>query len=188
MSLAALMCGVGLFVCTAAHTAQAPGGGTDGRPTRIISKRYGFSVVFPRGWYVYEGAHLPLFFNYSAEKALPQGRLRPGMAEIDFMDCLILREVATVPSCSEHEVVVNIGATPERKEISGPAAIGSPRALQFSYDQRQMGNMDRLHYVTVYWEYRGRVLGAELSYRMGDPSGSQYERVLLEIVQSFRPT
>jgi len=188
MSLAAFMCGVGLLAGAAAQTVRTPHGRTEERHSRVTSKKYGFSIVFPRGWYVYEGAHLPLFFNYPEEKALPQGRLRLGMAEIDFVDCYIRGEVATVPSCSEHELDVNTGATPERKEIGGPVAIGSPRALQFSYDQRQLGDMDRLHYVTVYWGYRGSVLGAELSYRMGDPNGSQYERILTEIVQSFRPT
>ena len=41
------------------------------RPERIRNRKYGFSVVFPKAWYVWEGAGLPTFFNYSAEGAPP---------------------------------------------------------------------------------------------------------------------
>jgi hypothetical protein len=44
-----------------------------------------------------------------------------------------------------------------------------------------------LRYVVIFWEYKGRLFGVELSFVQGDPNGSQYERVLIEVMRSFRP-
>ncbi|MGD0618984.1 MAG: hypothetical protein ABSB67_15135 [Bryobacteraceae bacterium] len=93
--------------------------------------------------------------------------------------------------CAEQEAAINDGTSFSLKYIQGPVRASS--ALLVSFDQPGLGRVGKaplasLHFVTVYWEYGGQPFGAELSSYKADPKGGDYERVLLELVSSFKPT
>ena len=157
---------------------------------RIFSKDHGYSVVLPKRWYVYNGGDLPLFFNYRAEDALPQGQLPPGGAEIHLLLPAEWRQDNSVHSMSSwvaQEVRMHNGSHVKRNLIRGPAMSGRKRALQVSFDQLALGTPGQsLRLVAVFWQVKDRPFAAELSYVEGDSKGRQYQTVLLEMVRSFK--
>jgi hypothetical protein len=160
------------------------------RPKRIVNSKYGFSVVFPKTWYVYEGADLPVFFNYRPEDSAPQGQLPPHGASIALIRCRHSPEVqgtTDLSSCADREVRAHFGVNVRKANISGPVS-GALAALQVSYDEPAL-SPDRYssHFVSVFWASGTTILGAELEYIKGDPDGQRYKETLLQVVRSFKP-
>jgi len=194
MQVTAFWCGVSLFAYVAVPAVLAVDR-RPGIPERLVtSGKYHFSVVRPLGWFVYEGADVPVFFNFLAEDAPPQGQLPPGGASILLLLCQSRSghiEVNSITTCAQQEAAVNRGISLSMRYIRGP--VQASPALLVSFDQRGLGRIGETrqpskHFVAAYWEYRGQPFGAELSYYKTDPKGSHYERDLLEMVRSFKPT
>jgi hypothetical protein len=189
VQLGTFFCALGLaFVTTA--TGQAPRSRFDGRAARAISRTYQFSVASPHGWFEFENADGMVFFNYRAEQSLPQGEFPPGGASINIR----VRDTASagrsgdlLPSRADHAIQMHHGVSVERGYVVGPKAIGVVRALRVSFDQVALSaDLQSLHFVTVFWDFRGHSFEAELSYGKGDPRGGHDERVLLDLVRSVR--
>jgi hypothetical protein len=190
---AAFLCVLGLV---ASANAQGIKTSAEERPSRIVNKPYGFSVPFPKRWFVYEGGDLPAFFNYSADKASPQGEPPPGGADIALKVCDRKRAKSgadPVSYCVEREARAHRGATIERKEIRGLVKVEPSNVTKLSFDEPGLGKVDHtplstLHFIVVLWDFRGNVFEAELSYVKDDPKAARYEETLIEIVRGFRPT
>jgi len=188
MQLGNVVFGLGI-VCVAVLSGQTTSKGNT-RPDRISSEKYGFSTVFPARWYVLPG-ELPVFFSFPAEKMLPQGELPPGGASINMLvreDTLAGADGDRLSPWADHEIRVNDGVAIERKYVTGPAVAKESQVLEVAFDQVGLGTPSQsLRFVIIFWQFRSKLFGAELCYIKGDPKGSQYERVLLDLVRSFRP-
>jgi hypothetical protein len=189
--LSSFVCGVslasGIVLCAQVATQKS-----DRRPSRIISEKNGFSVMFPRRWFVWQGGDAPVFFNFSAEKAPPQGRLPDGGASIimHVADAIPQTQATdALSSWAERLIRANSGNNVERRYGSGPPVAGVSRALQLSFDQPGFGDGESpTRFVIILWELSGKLFAAELSYYKGDPRAPQHERVLFDVVRSFRPS
>jgi len=166
----------------------AGGQGRDGADTkteRIVSKKYKFSVVRPDKWYVFLGADTPSFYNYGAEKAPADGSVPPGGANI-WMHASASQppEQGELSRWAGKIVAADHGSNAREQSIQGPGSTG----LEVTFEQLPLGTPgDTLGTVVLAWRPRNSICGAELTYHKGDPHAAEYERVLFEVMRSFRP-
>ncbi len=187
--LAAFVCGLGL-ACTVAsggHVKSQAGG----RPDRIIDDKHGFSVMFPKGWFMFDNGDVPAFYNFSPENSI-QGNLPVGGASIELLVRDALKDQpSTHPlfAWADQEVGREHGINVGRQDIGGLAAVGASYALRVSFDRKALGtHAPSLHFVIILWQSEKGLFGARLCFIKNDPKGHQYEHLLRQIVESFRST
>jgi hypothetical protein len=177
----------GLLIASVVWAAAQPRGKSDAQAERIVNKKYAFSVIRPDRWYVFLGGDVPGFYNFPAEKMLPQGQLPPGGAALQMHVSAAGRpfEAGELSRWAESVAAARHGANAKQQSIDGPE---SQQGLKLTFDQLPLGVPgDTLLTVLLAWQARGTIFGAELTYIKGDPHAEQYERVLIELMRSFRP-
>lgn len=184
------LCYVGLIMAAIVFGQIAPSTSSH-RPERLVSKKYGFSVVFPRGWFVVGELDPPLCFNFPAERMLPQGELPSRGARISINVRERAEGVPTADRLSEwadHEIEVLHGINVSRSFVAGPPVEGASRALYVLADQPAFGEPGQSHSVAmVLWHFERRDFVAELTFITDDDRGKRYQRTLLEMMRSFKP-
>lgn len=147
--------------------------------------------MFPPKWFVYDGGDVPAFFNFRPEESV-QGELPPGGASICMLvagDEKGLQSDSAFSRWAEQRVRSHHGANVERTSANGPVATEASPALRVSFDSSALSpDLPSLRYVIVFWQYKGRFFGVELSFVKDDPNASRYKKVMLEVMRSFRPT
>ncbi len=156
---------------------------------RIVNQRYAFSVMRPRGWFVFEGGDLPSFYNFRAEESLPQGELPRGGAEIRMMAKSIAADQPQdslnvwVTSLVTRERGINLG---ERTNSTSAKGL-PPGVVTVEFDQPPLGQPgDFLHGVLVAWHGQRGFLCALLTFIKGDPKADDHRRSLVDLIRSFR--
>ena len=184
-----LLCAL-VLGCAAALGAQDIKQAAHSRADRSVNEKYGFSVVRRPKWFVYNGGEVPSFFNFRPEQSI-QGELPKAGASIVMVvapaeneqerdDALVL--------WADRRVRTHNGTDPERSAVAGPVVTGSSPAIRVAFSSIPLSaDLPSLGYVLVFWRYRGRSFGLELSYRKDDPSPAHYESVLMEVMRSFTP-
>jgi hypothetical protein len=161
------------------------------RPDRIINEKHGFSVIFPKGWFMFDNGDVPAFYNFSPEKSI-QGNLPVGGASIELLVRDAEKEQQSANpllAWADQEIGSEHGINVGRQDINGPTAIRVSRALRVSFDRKALGtHAPSLHFVIILWQFKSRLFGAQLSYIKNDPKASQHERTLSQLVGSFKPT
>jgi hypothetical protein len=184
-----LLC-LGLASAAALGAQEAQPRSSD-RPERIISDKYRFSVALPRGWYVVGDEDPPLFFNFPAERMLPQGELPTGGASISIRVEGGERQNAgnePMSTWADHEAEAVHGINVAKSFIDGPPVTGASRALYVVFSEPALGEPGQsLGIVIVLWRFGEGLFAAELSYISGDPKGKLYGQTLIEVARSFRP-
>jgi hypothetical protein len=90
---------------------------------------------------------------------------------------------------ADREIRTQRGVNVEKKAVPGPETPEASPALQVSFDQPPLGKVGPvIHMIVILWQFRDRLIGAELSFEKDDPNASRDAGALGEIVRSFRPT
>jgi hypothetical protein len=70
-----------------------------------------------------------------------------------------------------------------------PSSTGASNAMMVSFDIPRLSPDEQpQHEAHVYWEFRGKLFAAYLSYVVGDPKAAEYSDLLVMLVRSIRPT
>lgn len=174
---------------TSVATVQAQGK-LDRTGRLFLSEKYGFSMAVPPGWGVSVDQDTPLYVSYPAPRALPQGRIPEGGANLSVVPLDIfqgfrsrtLSEWASADARGDSALDVPVRA------FDMPAETGVKRAVISTYDTPTFGPDDQSqHTLNVYWEFRSKVFAAHLFYPAHDPKGSEFERIFLTTIRSIRP-
>ena len=159
------------------------------QPDRFVSKKYGFSVEIPHGWYAATGGDTPFYFNFPPEKALGQGNLPDGGATLNIVPQDELpgrRHSASIAEWIAEDTrqgkklstgKVDVPATTEITE----AKLASWNLPTFSPDDEAQ------HETSIYFTFRGRRFSIHLIYLLSDPAASKYEELLINVLRSIRP-
>lgn len=167
--------------------AQAANPNSDKRPSRIVSAKNRYSVMFPRGWLVWELGDDPVFYNFRPQDSI-QGQLPEGGASILMLENPELSgRQQTLSVWANQLVKSNSGANEEVRDLRNSLVKGAAQTVQLSFEQPELriGELPT-RFVVILWELKGKLFGAELSFYKGDPKAPAHERVLLDIVRSFR--
>lgn len=160
-------------------------GRTDTKTERIANNKYGFSVVRPHKWYVFVGADTPSFHNYRAEDAPSNGDIPAGGADI-WMHASAASDPPEQGELSRWAgkiVSARHGSDARERSIQAPGSTG----LEVTFNQLPLGTPgDTLRIVVLAWRARNTIFGAELTYIKDDPQAAEYERVLVDVMRSFR--
>jgi hypothetical protein len=177
-------------VCTATLGAQDSKEAAHSRAGRIVNETYGFSVVRPPKWFVYDGGEVPSFFNFRPEKSI-QGELPQGGASIVMVVAPAENERQVENALvlwAERRVRTHNGTDPKRSAVAGPAATGPSPAIRVAFSSIPISaDLPSLGYVMAFWRYHGQLFGLELSYRKDDPNQAHYESVMMQVMRSFTP-
>ena len=159
-----------------------------GGPDRVGVPALGFSVNRPVGWYTFKRGEAPSFYNFRAEKVGPQGEFPRGGAAIYLLAPDSCRDASDLLACAQQEVRKQDGINVQKTQIQGPSAVRGSFALQLSFDQRPIGDIDpMLHFLVILWPWRNQIVGMELSFEKGDADSVAKERALMDMVRSFTP-
>jgi hypothetical protein len=161
----------------------------DSQSRQVVNRKYGFSLLGPKEWFVFEDADLPSFYSFRAEKMLPKGELPLGGAEIDLVASREQHagEKDAMRKWALEAVARARGTNTQERPVPGPTAAAESTALWIAYDQLPLGTPgETLHMVLVTWQTRTTFFGAQLRYWKGDRSGSKHERAVLDLMRSFR--
>ena len=166
-------------------------GKLDSTGQRFVSEKYQFSIAIPRGWGASFDRDTPLFVSYPASRALPQGKLPLGGANISIVPLdayhstktLTLNEWATADARGDFA-----HSTPVR-ELEMPPESGVVAAIISSHDTPTFGPDDQAqHTVNVFWKFNGNLFAAHLFYPAHDAKGPGFEKVFLDTLRSIRPS
>jgi hypothetical protein len=187
VQIVALFLGVGMLGI-GTLSAQPQQLKSSARPERIFNQKHGFSVIRPRGWFLFDG-ELPSFFNFPAERMLPQGEFPQGGAAILM---LATEETnrrdgdASLRAWADQRIQMHNGVGVEIGRTPGPPGIGVSEAIQASFDQLALGQPGQSrHIVLVAWRLGQTLFGAELSFIKNDPHANQYQSIVRDLVRSF---
>lgn len=156
---------------------------------RFVSKKYGFSVEIPRGWYAATGGDTPFYFNFPPAKALGQGNLPDGGATLNIVpqdelpgrrhNAPITEWIAEDTRQSNRLSISKIEA-PASSEVT-EAKLASWNLPTFSPDDEAQ------HETSIYFNFRERRFAIHLIYLLSDPAGPKYEALLISVFRSIRP-
>jgi hypothetical protein len=152
----------------------------------IINKKYGFSVVRPRNWFVLLTGDTPVFFTYGPEAVPPDASVPPGGASIWLRAGSLgpLPAPTTLSAWAQKVVAEGHGSDAREHSIEGPGVPG----LQVVFLQLPLGSPgDVIKDVVLAWKWRNTIYGAQLTYHDGDPRSDEYEKALVELMRSFKP-
>jgi hypothetical protein len=186
------LAGLSFVMLTIAAQAQGKLEGR-GAAQRFVSEKYGFSISIPTGWRVELPVDRLLLYNYPASRALPQGRLPEGGAQI----AVIMKETLSggrlygnsLSEWAANNMRIETDGTPASPEpFEMPRESGTMNAITLSYDTAIFGiGQQGQHMVTVYWEFERKFFAAYLYYVANDPKGAAVEKVFLNTVRTLRP-
>ncbi len=181
-----------LVILTIAGQAQGKLEGP-GAAKRFISEKYGFSTYVPMGWRIELPADRLLLYNYPASRALPQGQLPKGGAQIT----VVMKDALsgerpygnTLQEWATNDMRIETGSTPSSTErFEMPRESGAKNAITLSYDTAIFGiGQQKQHIVDVYWEFKQKYFAGYLYYVANDPKGAVLEKTFLNTIRSFRP-
>jgi len=164
-------------------------------PTRIVSRRYGFSMETPTGWRasITTPGGLPLLINFDWKEL--QGKsgvnfLPKGGAMIAVQSEDGLPQPNGSYSLDEWADFDERSASSEAmlRDFEMPTSTGVDRALSLSFDGPNDGSdIQQQHDVNVYWQFHGHRFATRLTYAVGDPNGKAYVKTLETLVRSIRP-
>ena len=153
---------------------------------RVINKKYKFSISRPEGWYVFLDAEVPGFYNFPADKMLPQGEFPPGGAAIQMYADRIdpAFEAGGIAHWAGSIAEKVHGANVKEESIEAPGEKG----LQVTFERLPLGKpMVTKHFELLVWQTQGTMYGALLEYAKDDPRAEKYKEALFELMRSFRP-
>lgn len=163
-----------------------------GAARRFVSEKYAFSIDVPVGWTTRLTEDTPLYFNYPASRALPQGRLPKGGAMISVITKETLsgrRFGNTLSEWALKDMDNEAGDTPTSpRSFQMPRESSTTQAIVLSYDSATFSvNEQKQHCVAIYWVFDQKYFAAYLFYISNDPSRIAFEKVFQSTVRSFRP-
>jgi hypothetical protein len=166
-------------------------------PTRIVSRRYGFSMETPPGWRTAraEPERLPLFINFPWEELqgktgvnyLPKGGAMIAVQSEDGLPepngSYSLNEWADFDERSASSETIST------RNFEMPASTGVDKAMAAAFDEpEESPDIQQQHDLNVYWQFHGKRFATRLTYVVGDPNGRDFEKTLESLMRSVRPT
>ncbi len=156
------------------------------------SREFRYHLSIPTDWHLSVSPNgIPRIFNYSPEELAPQGLFPSGGAEIHVVPLAAFhgrKRDWTESQWVKEEVRV---LARDRASIEHIDDIGNPKisnVVRASYDIQAVPDGATEHSVDYYFSLGGQLFHVTLNYWKGDPSATRYEKVLLSILKSIRPT
>ncbi len=176
------------FLLLALATAGAQPVGS--KPGEIVNRKYGFSLVRPKGWFVFQSGDLPSFLQLSRRNDVSTGRASSRGGRIKILATPsqhIEGEGGPLRAWALSLAIAARGADIHERAVPNPVREAKSMARWVEYDQPPLGDPgDTLHRVLIAWQAGNKFFGAQLTMLKGDPRSQEHERVALELVRSFR--
>ena len=156
-------------------------------PTRFKSKKYGYSIMIPRGWYLSVDADQFFVSSFPTKLDVGYGVFPESGAEIlvgalpaprDESARYILRNQIS------HMWIHTTRAVIEHLPASRAPAVSDLTLV--SLDTQPVGGQRARRIVAYLFELHGRALEASIEYWEGDSKGQSYEDALRQIVESIK--
>lgn len=176
------------LICLACTEAQETA-----HQVRLSISKYGFSIGVPEDWNGGLGpSGLPVFFNYQPSAEIGAGALPQGGAILSMMtNERGHRKWASVKTPSDwarYDKQRANAKTIAMRRLELPVSTTISQALVLSFDWSALESDERQqHEFNIYWVFDGKLFAAHLLCASGDPKTQEYERLVIETVQSIRP-
>ena len=156
----------------------------------VVIERYDYSFQWPEKWVISSTSGAPYFFNFSPKYLDSPGvhvGVPRGGAEIGIVADAESHQAGSIDKWMKLDTTAR--GLPSIHELRLPPATTIRRAVEAIYfqDDGDSKHKQITRITTIYFEFQGHVLAAELRYNAKDPKGREYEDTLMAVVSSFRP-
>lgn len=169
---------------------RVEGGGSN---RRFISDRYYFSLMCPPKWLISTVDDTPIYFSFTPSQAMDfnhQLKMPIGGAVISVTvaDRALGQPFNSLDEWARRDYEGLAEDSPVIQVFEMPSESTVKKAIVSAYDSATFAVGETAERrVTVFWEFRGKYFAAHLMYRARDKKALSFERVLFDVVRSFKP-